>query len=128
MAILKSEDKSKWVNGFVAILCVFVAYICIQFIATLGEWFDLEAKVNYFIILGQVLGVVIGLLTFLVVMKNKNAIQYLDEVYGELVKVIWPDKDAVLKATVGIIIGISIVSGFLVFVDWGCRQLLGLIY
>ena len=128
MAILKSEDTSKWVNGFVAILCALVAYICIQFIATIGEWFDLEAKIKHFIIVGQMVGVLCGVITFIVVMKNKNAIQYLQEVYGELVKVIWPDRDAALKATVGILIGICMVSGFLVMVDWVCRKLLSLLY
>ena len=74
------------------------------------------------------LAIFVGVVAFTVVMKNKNAIQYLQEVYGELVKVIWPDKDAALKATVGILIGICMVSGFLVMVDWICRKLLSLIY
>ena len=128
MSILKSEDRSKWVNALIALGSAITAYACIRLFIQIGEWFDLEAVIGHFTIVTQALGVVFGIAFFVGVLKNKSAVTYLNEVYGELVKVVWPDKDAVTKATVGIVIGVSIVSGFLVFIDWGFRQILTLVY
>lgn len=94
----------------------------------MGEWFDLEAKISNFVMATQAFGAVLGIGVFIAVFKNKNAVKYLSEVYGELVKVIWPDKDAVLKATIGIVIGVAIASGILVLVDFIFRKILSFIY
>lgn len=128
MSIIKGEDNKKWINAFVVIVSFLVGYIFIRFAVTMGEWFDLEAKINYFKAISQISGVVVGVITFLIIIKHKEAVTYLDEVYGELVKVVWPDKDSVVKLTVGIIIGITIVSGILVLIDYLFIQLLSLIY
>jgi preprotein translocase subunit SecE len=128
MSVTKSESGQKWINAFVAIVSILVGYIFIQFIEQLGEWFDLEAKLNYFLAITQVTGVVIGFSTFVGIFKNQNAKAYLDEVYGELTKVVWPARDMVMKLTVGIVIALSVVSSIFVLVDVVCRKLLKLIY
>ena len=128
MSILKSEDRAKWTNAFIAFIGVLAAYLCIRFLGQLGEWFDLEAKISNFVMATQAFGAVLGIGVFIAVFKNKNAVKYLSEVYGELVKVIWPDKDAVLKATIGIVIGVAIASGILVLVDFIFRKILSFIY
>ena len=68
------------------------------------------------------------LLLFIFIQKNHEAVTHLKEVYDELVKVIWPDKDSVVKVTIGIIIAVSIVSGVFVLVDYIVQQLLNLLY
>jgi preprotein translocase subunit SecE len=128
MSIIKSEDSKKWINAFIAINALLLGYVVIRFIETLGEWFDLEAKIGNFLAFSQGLGVLSGLVAFIVIYKNKKWITYLDEVYGELLKVIWPERDSVVKATIGIIIGVSIASGLFVLVDFIFQKLLGLIY
>jgi preprotein translocase subunit SecE len=128
MSILKTEDKNKWINSFVAISSMLAAYVTIIFVKLLGEWFDLEAKVPNFIILAQVFGIVVGIATFILVLKNTKATGYLNDVYSELVKVSWPDKDAILKSTIGIIIGVAILAGLFVLVDFIVQKLLSLVY
>ena len=76
----------------------------------------------------QGLGLLAGVVTFFTVFKNKNAAGHLREVYDELVKVVWPDKDSVVKVTVGIIIGLVIFCSIFVGVDWTFRALLQLLY
>ena len=76
----------------------------------------------------QGVGIVIGLGTFIAIIKNKNASSHLQEVYDELVKVVWPDRDSVIKVTIGIIIGVSIVSSILVGIDFSFQKILELIY
>jgi len=128
MSILKSEDSKKWINALVAMISVLSGFITIRFVETLSEWFDLEAKVGNFLAFTQGVGVAAGVLTFFVIYKNKKAMTYLNDVFGELLKVIWPEKDTVVKATIGIIIGVSIFSGLFVLVDFLFQRILNFIY
>jgi len=128
MSIVKKEDSKKWINSFVAIISIIAGYLAIRFTLQMSEWFDLEAKVNNFIIISQGIGVVVGLSVFIGIFKSKNTSALLSEVYDELVKVVWPDKDTIFKVTVGIVISLSIVSAIFVGVDYMFRALLDLFY
>ncbi|MFT7589638.1 MAG: preprotein translocase subunit SecE [Limisphaerales bacterium] len=131
MSIVKSEDGKKWINAFIAIISLIVGYVSIKFVGQMGEWFDLEAKVGTavsFEMIAQGVGIVFGLACFLLIAKNKNASTHLDEVYSELVKVIWPDTDSVFKITIGLVIGLTIMSGIFLAVDVSFRKVLELIY
>lgn len=128
MSIIKAEDSKKWINFFVALVAILTGYVVIKFLGQMGEWFDLEAKVPYFVGVAQGIGIVIGLSVFLGVKSNKAAREHMDEVYSELVKVIWPDSESVVKSTVGILVGLSILSLIFIAVDNGFRWALNLIY
>ncbi|MBT6325034.1 MAG: preprotein translocase subunit SecE [Bdellovibrionales bacterium] len=128
MSLIKSRDSKKWINALVAIFSITVGFVSIRFFDQLSDWFDLEAKISYFLALKQGAGIAIGLLLFIFIQKNHEAVTHLKEVYDELVKVIWPDKDSVVKVTIGIIIAVSIVSGVFVLVDYIVQQLLNLLY
>ena len=128
MSIVKSEDSRKWINSFVAVISILSGFITIRFLEQMSEWFDLEAKVSNFLYLSQGVGIAIGLVTFIGIIKNKNASTLMQEVYDELVKVVWPERDSVVKLTIGIIIALAFVSGILVGIDFSFRKLLSLIY
>lgn len=128
MSIVKSEDSRKWINSFVAIISILAGFISIRFLDQMSEWFDLEAKINHFLMVSQGVGIVIGLVTFIAIVKNKGASTHMQEVFDELVKVVWPDRDSVIKVTIGIIIGVSIVSSILVGIDFSFQKILELIY
>ena len=128
MPAIKKEDEKKWINAFGAISGIILGYLTIGLITHLGEWFDLEARVSHFLYVTQGAGIAVGLGSFITILKHKKSFGHLQEVYQELLKVVWPDKDTVLKVTVGIIIGVTIVSGIFVGVDFVFQQALGLIY
>ena len=128
MSILKTEDKNKWINAFIAVSSILAAYVSITFLKLLSEWFDLEAKIPNFIVLAQGLGILLGIATFVLAIKNSKAMTFLEEVYAELVKVTWPDKDSITKSTIGIIIGVAILAGLFVLVDFIVQKLLSLVY
>ncbi|WP_127716692.1 preprotein translocase subunit SecE [Halobacteriovorax sp. HLS] len=128
MSLVRIEDGKKWINTFVAIISILAGFVTIRFMGQLSEWFDLEAKVPNFLAVSQGLGIVIGLVTFIGILKNKNASTHMEEVYAELVKVVWPDKDSVLKMTVGLVVAVSIISGIFVLIDFTFRKVLELIY
>ena len=128
MADTKAIDGRKWINGIVALGAIVCAFYMILFIGQLGEWFDLEAKVNNFKTISQGVGALFGLCTFLFILKSKKYGTFLNEVYAELVKVVWPEKDGVMKLTFGIMIALTICSVVLFIIDYLARQLLGFFY
>lgn len=128
MSIVKSEDSKKWINTFITLVAVLAAYVVIRFVGQIGEWFDLEAKVNNFVLIGQGIGVLVGIITFFTILKSKKAVSHLQEVYDELVKVVWPESDAVVKVTVGILIAVSLLSGLFILLDFIFRNFLELFY
>lgn len=127
MSILKSDDRKKWISTFVMLCSALIGYTIIRFMFQLGEWFDLESQVKYYMGISQVSGLIVGIVAFAVIMKNKVAYTYLDEVFEELIKVVWPEKDTVVKLTIGIIIAIAIVSAILLLIDWMARGLLSFV-
>ena len=128
MSILKKEDSTKWINTLVALGSVLVGVIVIRFMGQMGEWFDLEAKVKYFLGVSQGVGILAGFSAFMIAKKHRDASAYLNEVYNELLKVVWPDRDSVTKVTVGIVIALVFVSAILILIDFVTKILLGLLY
>jgi preprotein translocase subunit SecE len=124
MSIIKSEDSSKWINALVAIAAVLSGFIVTKFVDQLGSWFDLEAKISSFSVVSQGLGVLVGVLVF-VISKSSS---YLEEVYNELLKAVWPSKDATVKMTIGIAIALVVCSGVFVFVDFVFKKILSFVY
>ena len=128
MSALKTEDAKKWINSFVAICCIIFCYTVIAFCSQLGEWFDLEAKIKHFEAVGQGVGILAGLAAFIGLTRNPASANLMQEVYEELTKVVWPDRETVVKITIIVIIGVSILSSIFVGVDYLFRQLLEQIY
>ena len=128
MSILKTEDAKKWINSFMAICCAIFCYTVIAFWGQLGEWFDLEAKVKHFVAIGQGVGILAGLLGFIFLAKNRASSKLMHEVYAELTKVVWLDRETVVRITIIVIIGVSVLSSIFVGVDYIFRQLLEQIY
>lgn len=128
MSLLKAEDNHKWIRSFLAIVSVITAFVSIRFLEQLSEWFDLEAKISNFGIVSQIIGIILGVTTFLLIMKNKNASKYMNEVYTELTKVVWSDREVAMKLTVGIVVGVSIISLIFLGFDVGFQKILELIY
>jgi preprotein translocase subunit SecE len=128
MSIIKSEDSSKWINALVAIAAVLSGFIVTKFVDQLGSWFDLEAKISSFSVVSQGLGVLVGVLVFVIILKNSKSSSYLEEVYNELLKAVWPSKDATVKMTIGIAIALVVCSGVFVFVDFVFKKILSFVY
>lgn len=128
MSIIKSEDSSKWINALVAIAAVLSGFVVTKFFDQMGAWFDLEAKVSSFSVVSQGLGVLTGALVFIIVLKNEKTSSYLRDVYNELLKVVWPSKDATMKMTIGIAIALVVVAGIFVFVDFIFKKILSFVY
>ncbi len=121
------HEGKKWINTAVAILAILVGYVILSFVQQLAEWFELESKISHFRFFAQGIAIAVGLTTFLVATRYKKSADYLREVYGELVKVVWPERALTAKHTVGVIIGVTIAGFVLGLFDFVANKLLGLL-
>jgi preprotein translocase subunit SecE len=127
MSVTSTNEGKKWIQASLALSCIFLGYVIISFFEKMAEWFLLESKIPYFIAISNVIGVVVGLATYVLVLRNPISSEFLKDVYQELIKVVWPDRNQTWKYTVLIMIGVTIMGFVFGFFDFGANFLLGLI-
>lgn len=127
MAVTSNNEGKKWIQASLAVACIFLGYIIISFLEKMAEWLLLESKIPYYFAISQALGVLVGLTTYIVILKNPVSSVFLSDVYQEMIKVVWPDKNQTWKYTVIIMIGVTIMGFVFGFFDFGANFLLGLI-
>lgn len=127
MAVTSNNEGKKWIQASLAVACIFLGYIIISFLEKMAEWLLLESKIPYYFAISQALGVLVGLTAYVVVLKNPVSSVFLSDVYQEMIKVVWPDKNQTWKYTVIIMIGVTIMGFVFGFFDFGANFLLGLI-
>jgi preprotein translocase subunit SecE len=108
MSVASENEGKKWIQFAVALTCMFLGYIVISFLNYVGNLFTLETKISNFFMVSQIIGVVTGLATFFVIVSNPKSSEFLKDVYQELLKVVWPDKNQTWKYTVVIMIAVTI--------------------
>ena len=127
MSSVANDSGKKWIQSGVALLCMILIYVFIQFFTQIGEWFELESKIPYYMGFSQFVAVLISLGTFIYILKNSITSTFLEEVYQEAIKVVWPNKNETVKHTIGIMIGVTIVGTLLAIFDLAATWLLSLI-
>jgi preprotein translocase subunit SecE len=63
------------------------------------------------------IGLVAGLITFVVLIRHKRVMTFADEVVGELVRVTWPTRDETVRASTTVVITAVFTSGVLALYD-----------
>jgi preprotein translocase subunit SecE len=104
-----------------------LVYVLISFFEKLAEWFALETMVPYYFGITQFVSVVVGLVAYIMVFKNPKSSEFLTNVYQEVVKVVWPDKQQTWRHTIVIMIAVTIMGFVFGFFDFGANFLLGLV-
>ena len=127
MAVASNDEGKKWIQTTVAVTCIMLVYVLISFFEKLAEWFALETMVPYYFGITQFVSVVIGLVAYIMVFKNSKSSEFLTNVYQEVVKVVWPDKQQTWRHTIVIMIAVTIMGFVFGFFDFGANFLLGLV-
>lgn len=127
MSVTSKNEGKKWIQTSIALTCGILCYVLISFFQILSEWFELESKIPRYHAGTQVLSVLTAVGIFVYVMKNPKTSSFLDEVYGETIKVIFPDKNETVRHTIGIMIGVGIIGFILGVFDFTSSYLLSLI-
>lgn len=124
---VNQQDGKKWVQALIVGFSAAIAYISLAFIREVNGLWDLEAKIGHFSIVANVLAVLVGLITFVVIMKNKKSSTFLNDVWTEFRKVVFPEIDITWRHTFGIMVGVGIVGFLLWLIDissgWTLAQL-----
>ena len=127
MAVASNDEGKKWIQATVAVVCILVGYILVSFFEKLAEWFALEAMIPYYFPLTQGISVVAAFVAYVVVMKNPKSAEFLTNVYQEIMKVVWPDKNQTWRHTFVIMVAVTIMGFVFGFFDFGANFLLGLV-
>lgn len=127
MSLIVKDDSKKWIQSSVAVVCILLAYVLIKFFTQMSEWFELESKITFYGAISQVLSVVLSFGVFLYIVKNVKTRTFLEEVFQETMKVVWPNRSETVKHTIGIMIGVTIVGTLLAVFDLAATWLLSLI-
>lgn len=128
MSILKEEDGRKWINFLLILFVLILGFVSYQLFLQLAEWFDLEARVSNFNLIAQACSVAVSGGSLLLVVKNNRAMTYLSDVFNELLKVVWPDRESTIKLTIGIVIALIVAGIFFGLIDLFLGKILGLLY
>lgn len=127
MAVASNDEGKKWIQAAVAVVCVLAGYVLISFFEKLAEWFALETMIPYFFAITQVVSVVLALTAYVVIFKNPKSSEFLTNVYQEVLKVVWPDKQQTWRHTFVIMVAVTIFGFIFGFFDFGANFLLGLV-
>lgn len=127
MSVASNDDGKKWIQTTVAVTCILVVYVLISFFEKLAEWFALETMIPYFFGITQVVSVVIGLAAYITVFRNPKSSEFLTNVYQEVMKVVWPDKQQTWRHTFVIMVAVTIMGFVFGFFDFAANFLLGLV-
>ena len=127
MSVASNDEGKKWIQTTVALVCILLVYVLISFFEKLAEWFALETVVPYYFGITQLVSVVAGLATYIVIFKNPKSSEFLTNVYQEVMKVVWPDKQQTWRHTFVIMIAVCIMGFVFGFFDFGANFLLGLV-
>jgi preprotein translocase subunit SecE len=127
MSVASNDEGKKWIQTTVAITCILQVYVLISFFEKLAEWFALETMIPYYFGISQLVSVLIGLVTYIMIFKNTTSSDFLTNVYQEVIKVVWPDKQQTWRHTFVIMIAVTIMGFVFGFFDFGANFLLGLV-
>jgi preprotein translocase subunit SecE len=68
-------------------------------------------------------GLAAGVVTFLLLNRNRTAVDFTSEVIDELRKVVWPDRQETVRSTIVVIVFTFVVAGALAGYDYVWAQL-----
>jgi preprotein translocase subunit SecE len=127
MSVASNDEGKKWIQTTVAVTCILLVYVLISFFEKLAEWFALETMIPYYFGISQFVSVLLGLATYIVIFKNSTSSDFLTNVYQEVLKVVWPDKQQTWRHTFVIMVAVTIMGFVFGFFDFGANFLLGLV-
>ena len=121
------NNQQKWVNlSFVAASLMF-AYVLYVLAAKFSVVFDFEGRIRSLDLILKGGAFAAGLILFLVMLKSSHANNFMTETVGEIIKVTWPTQDETFKATVMVLIAVTIAGFMLWVVDNAWIYLIGVI-
>jgi preprotein translocase SecE subunit len=127
MAVASHDEGKKWIQASVAISCILLGYILVNFFEKMAEWFALETMIPYFFAVTQAISVILGVAVYVLIMKSPKYADFLSNVYQETMKVVWPNTTQTWRHTFVIMVAVTIMGFVFGVFDFGANFLLGLV-
>ncbi len=111
------NNQQKWVNLSFVAASLLLAYVVFMLAVKFSVVLDFDGRVRSLdkILMGA--SAAIGLGMFIGLLKSSVANSFMSETVAEVAKVTWPTKDETLKATIAVLIAVTIAGVVLWMVD-----------
>lgn len=121
------NNQQKWVNLSFVAASLLLAYVAFVLAVKFSVVLDFDGRVRSLdkILMGA--SVALGLLMFAGLFKSSVANNFMNETVAEISKVTWPTKDETLKATIAVLIAVTIAGVILWIVDNAWVYLIGVV-
>lgn len=121
------QQRQKWVNlSFIAVSAL-LGFIVFALALKLSGVFDLETKIKNIDWVIRIGSVAVAGVSFLILLRHKDANAFMDDVILEITRVTWPPQKDTGRATIVVVIMVliagMILGGMDVFLAWLFKML-----
>jgi preprotein translocase SecE subunit len=121
------NNQQKWVNlSFVAV-SLLATYVLFVLATKFSVFLDFEGRVRNLDKILMAASAGMGMLLFFILYKNNTANTFMNETVAELSKVTWPTQNETMKATIAVLISVTIAGVAFWLVDSLWVYLIGLV-
>ena len=122
------SQYQKWVNLSYLAVAALLAYVVFLVCTKIVGVYELETRIRSIQLVISIVSVAAGGLVFLLLYKNEQTNQFMNEVVVELSRVTWPTQKETTSATIVVMIMVIISGMILGFLDYLCTTVLKLIF
>lgn len=121
------NNQQKWVNLSFVAASLLLAYVVFVLAVKFSVVLDFDGRVRSLDKIMMAVSAVVGFGLFFGLYKSTVATTFMNETVAELSKVTWPTKDETFKATIAVLIAVTIAGVILWMVDSAWVFLIGVV-
>ncbi len=121
------NNQQKWVNLSFVAASLLLAYVAFVLAVKFSVVLDFDGRIRSLDKILMAASAGIGLVLFIGLFKSAIANTFMNETVAEIAKVTWPTKDETLKATIAVLIAVTIAGFFLWVLDSTWVYLIGVV-
>ncbi|MCP5463689.1 MAG: preprotein translocase subunit SecE [Deltaproteobacteria bacterium] len=111
-------SQKKILNICLIIAGFFLYLVASQFAEQLFDWFDLPINQGFYITIPNLIGILVAGLGYVITLKSRRAMEFLESSVSELAKVSYPTLKEASQSAVVVVVLVSIATFFLWFFDF----------
>ena len=115
-------QRNRKAISLIYLACGFAAWLLFrELFATLWAVLHIPTPEGWIVAPPDIISIVLGITTFVVLYKNAKIVAFTNEVITELLKVVWPNKKETVISTgvVSVLVGICAIILFTFDIIWG---------
>ena len=109
------ENNQKWIHLCYVAAAALLAFVVFLLVGKFASALELDGRIHNLETLLRIGSMGIGVITFVILYRSGSVGTFMNEVVTELSKVTWPTQDETVKATIAVMIAVTI-AGFILWV------------